>query len=115
MFEYEDIAEIEQKFDLLRQKVSKQAWLDSIYKQKEKWVECYMKDVFTLRMTSTQLSESLNNDMKIHFKYDFDISQFFKHFERMVQGKRDNELNSEFDLRKKLPKMCMRRPTPMLV
>jgi zinc finger SWIM domain-containing protein 3 len=75
--------------------------VDSIYKLKEKWVECYMKDVFTLGMRSTQLSESLNNDLKIHFKSDFDIIRFFKHFERVVQGKRNNELDSEFDSRKK--------------
>jgi zinc finger SWIM domain-containing protein 3 len=68
--------------------VSKQTWLDSIYKLKEKWVERYMKDVFTLRMRSTQLSESLNNDLKINFKSDFDIIRFFKYFERTVQGKR---------------------------
>jgi hypothetical protein len=77
-----------------------------------------MKDVFTLGMRSTQLSESLNNDLKIHFKSDFEIIwqlseslnndlkihfksdfeiiRFFKHFERVVQGKRNNELNSEF-------------------
>jgi len=101
MFEYEDITEFEQKFKLMRQKVSKQTWLDSIYKLKEKWAECYMKNVFTLGMRSTQLSESLNNDLKIHFKSDFDIIRFFKHFERVVQGKRNNELNSEFDSRKK--------------
>ncbi|KAM0855244.1 hypothetical protein ACQ4PT_049944 [Festuca glaucescens] len=106
MFEYEDMAEFEQKFDLMRKKVSKQTWLDIIYKLKEKWAECYMKDVFTLGMRSTQLSESLNNDLKIHFKSDFDIIRFFKHFERVVQGKRNNELNSEFESRKKLPKLC---------
>ena len=87
MFEYEDIAEFEQKFNLMRQKVSKQTWLDSIYKFKEKWAECYMKDIFTLGMRSTQLSESLNNDLKIHFKSDFDMIRFFK---RVVQGKRNN-------------------------
>jgi zinc finger SWIM domain-containing protein 3 len=74
-----------------------------------------MKNVFTLGMRSTQLSESLNNDLKIHFKSDFDIIRFFKHFERVVQGKRNNELNSEFDSRKKMPKMGMMRPPPMLV
>jgi zinc finger SWIM domain-containing protein 3 len=115
MFEYEDIAEFEEKFNLMRQKVTKQTWLDSIYKLKEKWAECYMKNVFTLGMRSTQLSESLNNDLKIHFKSDFDIIRFFKHFERVVQGKRNNELNSEFDSRKKMPKMGMMRPPPMLV
>jgi len=108
MFEYEDIAEFEQKFNLMRRKVTKQTWLDSIYKLKEKWAECYMKDVFTLGMRSIQLSESLNNDLKIHFKSDLDLIRFFKHFERVVQGKRDNELDSEFDSRKKLPRIFMR-------
>jgi zinc finger SWIM domain-containing protein 3 len=91
MFEYEDIAdiaELEQNFNLIRQKVSKQTWLDSIYKLKEKWAACYMKEVFTLGMSSTQLSESLNNHLKIHFKSDFDMIRFFKHFERVVQEKR---------------------------
>ena len=30
MFEYEDMVEFEQKFALMRQKVNKQYWLDSI-------------------------------------------------------------------------------------
>jgi hypothetical protein len=74
-----------------------------------------MKNVFTLEMRSAQLSESLNNDLKIHFKSDFDIIYFFKHFDRVVQGKRNNELDAEFVSRKKLHKLCMKRPPPMLL
>jgi hypothetical protein len=88
MYESEDITEFEQKFELMRKKVMKQSWLDIIYKLKEKWAECYMKDVFTLGMRSTQLSKSFNNDLKIHFKSDFDIIRFLKHFERVVQGEK---------------------------
>lgn len=36
MFEYEDKATFEEKFSILRTKVHKQTWLDSIYKVKEK-------------------------------------------------------------------------------
>jgi zinc finger SWIM domain-containing protein 3 len=32
-----------------------------------------------------------------------------------VEGKRNNELDSKFDSRKKLPRIFMRRPPPMLV
>jgi zinc finger SWIM domain-containing protein 3 len=35
-----------------------------------------MKDVFSLGMRSTQLSESLNSELKRHFKFDFDIIRF---------------------------------------
>lgn len=62
-----------------------------------------MEHVYTLGMRSTQLSDSLNNDLKIHFKSDFNIIRFLKHFERVVQGKRNNELKLEFASRKQTP------------
>ncbi|EAY89425.1 hypothetical protein OsI_10932 [Oryza sativa Indica Group] len=46
------------------------------------------------------------------FEYEFSIMRE-KHFERVVQGKRNTELASEFDSRKKLPRIKMR--TPMLL
>jgi zinc finger SWIM domain-containing protein 3 len=113
MFEYEEKEKFEQAFNAIRSKIHKQTWLDSIYRFKEKWAECYMKDVYTLGMRSTQLSESLNSDLKDHFKSVFDIIRFLKHFERVVQEKRDKELNSLFDSRKKLPRIKIR--TPILV
>jgi hypothetical protein len=110
MFEYKDKEIFEREFSILRTKVQKQTWLDSIYKLKEKWAECYMEHVYTLGMRSTQLSESLNNDLTIHFKSDFDIIRFLKHFERVVQGKRNNELNSKFESRKKIPRVIAKIP-----
>ena len=47
-----------------------------------------MKDVYALGMRSTQLSENLNSELKRHFKSDFDIIRFLKHFERVVEDKR---------------------------
>ena len=54
---------------------------------KEIRAKCYMKDVFALGMRITQLSESLNSELKRHFKSDFDIIQFLKHFEMVVEDK----------------------------
>ena len=111
MYNIED----KEAFNIMRNKVEKKqaSWLDSIYKFKEKWVECYMRDVFTLGMRSTQLSESFNSDLKKFLKSDFDIIRFLKQFERAVQGKRRKELDAEFEARKKLPRIRMH--TPMLV
>jgi zinc finger SWIM domain-containing protein 3 len=102
----------EEAFNMMRNKVDekKTSWLDNIYKFKEKWAEYHMRDVFTLGMRSTQLSESFNSDLKDHLKSDFDITEFLKHFERAVQGKRNKELDKEFEAIKKL-----RMRTPMLV
>ena len=91
----------------------KQTWLDSIYKLREQWAECYMRDVFSLGERSTQLSESFNNALKIHLKSDFHIVRFLKHFERAVEEKRSKELESEFKARKNIPRIKMN--TLMLV
>ena len=72
-----------------------------------------MRNIFSLGVRSTQLSESFNNALKNHLKSDFGIIQFLKHFERSVQEKRDKELESEFEARKKVPRRLM--CTPMLV
>jgi hypothetical protein len=42
MYEYEYEATFEHAFNIMRTKTTKQTWLDSIYKMKQKWVECYM-------------------------------------------------------------------------
>ena len=72
-----------------------------------------MRDVFSLGVRSTQLSESFNNALKNFLKSGFDIVRFLKHFERAVQEKRAKELQSEFEARKNIPRrqMC----TPMLL
>jgi len=64
MYQYEEKADFEEAFDAMRLKVSKSTWLDSIYMLKHKWAECYMLNVFSIGMRSTQLSESLNNALK---------------------------------------------------
>ena len=56
-----------------------------------------MKKAFTLWMRTTQFSESLNLDLKSCMKPDVDIIQFFKHFERIVEEKRYNELKCEYE------------------
>lgn len=112
MYEYEDRAIFEEAFANMRCKVHKQTWLDSIYKVKEQWAE-FMRDVFSLGVRSTQLSESSNNSLKNHLKSDFHIVRFLKHFERTVEVKRSKELESEFEARKKIPAIKM--STPMLV
>ena len=72
-----------------------------------------MRNAYTIGMRSTQLSESLNSDLKDHLKSDLDILRFFKHVERVVKGKRDKEVNEEYESRKKLPRVRMR--TPMVI
>jgi zinc finger SWIM domain-containing protein 3 len=110
MYEYDDPETFEEAFKVMRSKVKKQTWMDSIYKVKVKWAQCFMREAFTLGMRSTQLSGSLNNDLKNHLKSDLDINRFFHHFERAVEVKRNTEINSEYDSRKNLPRTLFRIP-----
>ncbi|XP_071916257.1 protein FAR1-RELATED SEQUENCE 5-like [Coffea arabica] len=79
-----------------------------------KWARCMMKERRTAGMRSTQLSESLNAAIKNYLKLDHDLVQFFRHFNRMVDEKRHNELIAEYEMRQKLP-MIKLRQIPMLV
>ena len=94
----------------MKGKVSKSTWLDSIYMLRHKWAECYMLDVFSIGMCSTQLSESLNNALKMHLKSDLDIVRFLKRVEHVVEDKRERELQAEFESRKKQPRILMMAP-----
>ncbi|XP_042496111.1 protein FAR1-RELATED SEQUENCE 5-like [Macadamia integrifolia] len=104
--EYEEVIEFENAWMKLPsdQLITDSSWLDYIYGLKEKWAKCYMKKAFTIGMRSTQLSESLNGDLKDYLKSSLDLVQFFKHFERVVNDKHYNELKAKFDARNKTPR-----------
>ena len=100
MYEYYEETSFEIAWSELisKYKVDENAWLRSMYNLTEKWVDFHMKKVFTLGMQSTQLSESVNSDMKSCMKPSLDIIQFFNSFERVVEEKRYNELKWEFEI-----------------
>ncbi|XP_042507427.1 protein FAR1-RELATED SEQUENCE 5-like [Macadamia integrifolia] len=106
MFHYGGELEFEKAWEKLRNdyEIKNGSWLDRIYGLKEKWAKCYMKKIFTIGMQSTQLSESLNRDLKDYLKSNLDVVQFLEHFERIVNEKRDNELKAEFDAKNKVPR-----------
>ncbi|XP_071700220.1 protein FAR1-RELATED SEQUENCE 5-like [Rutidosis leptorrhynchoides] len=115
MYQYDDQQKFEKKWETIIDyyNVKENTWLKGIYEKKEKWAKCYMNDVFTLGMRSTQLSESLNGDLKDYLNCELNILDFFKNFVRVVEDKRYNELKAEFDSRQKLPRVRMPK-SPLL-
>lgn len=63
-----------------------------------------MKKTLTLGMRSTQLSESVNADIKNFMSKNLDLIKFFERFEDVVEEKRYKELKCEFEARQKIPK-----------
>jgi len=94
--------------------VLKDLWLHTIFKLREKWAWAYVRKTFTAGMRSTQLSESFNADLKNHLKSDLNLAQFFTHFKRVVNAKRNNESEAEFESRHKLPKLKMKKARMLL-
>jgi hypothetical protein len=64
-----------------------------------------MKNIFTLGMCTTQLSESFNRGLKAFLKSDLDVVRFFHHFERVLNQKCEREIESVYDMRKKQPRL----------
>lgn len=107
MYGIDDETQFEEAWIVLlaQYNIHENTWLKSTYNIKEKCTTYYMKKAFTLGMRNTQLSESVNSDIKICIKPDLDIMHFFKHFEQVLENKRYNELMCEFETRHKLSRL----------
>jgi zinc finger SWIM domain-containing protein 3 len=99
---------------LVEHNVPDDSWLHTIFRVKEKWAWAYVRKTFTAGMRSTQLSKSFNAYLKNHLKSDLNLVQFFTHFERVVNGKRSNESQTDYESTHKLPRLKMKK-APMLV
>ncbi|XP_065625239.1 protein FAR1-RELATED SEQUENCE 5-like isoform X2 [Quercus suber] len=115
MFEFNDEIEFEKTWEDMidTYAVHDRSWLDTIYKLKGKWAKCYMKNEFTLGIRSTQLSESLNGDLKDYLRSYLDVAEFFEHFDRVIEQKRERELQAEFNARQKFPQLSLKN-SPLL-
>nr|XP_027109039.1 protein FAR1-RELATED SEQUENCE 5-like [Coffea arabica] len=116
MYGFEEMEQFNRVWEAMVKKhnLENNEWLSELYRIRDKWARCMMKERWTAGMRSTQLSESLNTAIKNHLKLDHDLVQFFRHFNRVVDEKRHNELIAEYEMRQKLP-MVRLRQTPMLV
>ncbi|CAL5390336.1 unnamed protein product [Camellia sinensis] len=79
---------------------------------KEKWGWPYIMNSWAAGMSTTQLSESFNAFLKDYLNCDHNLMEFFKHFERVLYEKRYKELETEYNLSQKLPRVSI--PTLML-
>ena len=80
---------------------------------KENGQSVIWKNEFTLGIRSTQLSESLNGDLKDYLKSNLDVAEFFEHFDWMIEQKQERELQAEFNARQKFPRLGLKN-SPLL-
>ncbi|XP_028076355.1 protein FAR1-RELATED SEQUENCE 5-like [Camellia sinensis] len=87
-------------------------WLEQTFRVKEKWGWPYIRNSWAAGMSTTQLSESFNAFLKDYLNCDHNLMEFFMHFERVLYEKRYKELEAEYNLSQKLPRVSI--PTVML-
>nr|XP_027101054.1 protein FAR1-RELATED SEQUENCE 5-like [Coffea arabica] len=116
MYDIEEVKQFNKLWEAMVKKhnLENNEWLSGLYRIRDKWARCMMKERWTAGMRSTQLSESLNAAIKNYLKLDHDLVQFFRHFNLVVDDKRHNELIAEYEMRQKLPMVGLRQ-TLMLV
>nr|XP_027074669.1 protein FAR1-RELATED SEQUENCE 5-like [Coffea arabica] len=116
MYDIEEVKQFNKLWEAMVKKhnLENNEWLSGLYRIRDKWARCMMKERWTAGMRSTQLSESLNAAIKNYLKLDHDLVQFFRHFNLVVNDKRHNELIAEYEMRQKLPMVGLRQ-TLMLV
>ncbi|XP_027122965.2 protein FAR1-RELATED SEQUENCE 5-like [Coffea arabica] len=116
MYEFGEVEQFNRVWEAMVKKhnLENNEWLSALYRIHAKWARCMMKERWTVGMRSTHLSESPNATIKNHLKLDHDLVQLFRHFNRVVDEKRHNELIAEYEMRQKLPMVGLKQ-TPMLV
>ncbi|KAJ4785462.1 Protein FAR1-RELATED SEQUENCE 5 [Rhynchospora pubera] len=110
MSELFEVGEFEKQFDALRRKVSPEPWLDGMYKIKEKWAQCYMKQALTLDLQNLELNEGFIKDLKACLNSELEVVHFFKQFEALVAQTRQKEIESEIVSKRRVPFLKMKTP-----
>ncbi|KAK8914425.1 Protein FAR1-RELATED SEQUENCE 5 [Platanthera zijinensis] len=92
---------------LIQYNLQDNAWMQKTWNLREKWAHVYMKWHFSGGMRSTQLSESFNARIRRYLNKEHNLSEFFTHFDRVLEDVRYNELKSLFILNDKIPNIVI--------
>ncbi|XP_058076319.1 protein FAR1-RELATED SEQUENCE 5-like [Magnolia sinica] len=88
---------------IMKYNLTDNIWLQQLFNEKEKWALVYGKNSFCADMKSTQRCESLNKDLKKYLHPGQNIIRFFEHFERLVDDRRNAELEANFKMTQSSP------------
>ncbi|KAF5444893.1 hypothetical protein F2P56_033985 [Juglans regia] len=71
-------------------------WLQSLYADREHWVPAFLKDCFWARMSTTQLSESMNAFFDRYVNAKTNLKEFVDQFDNALRKKIENENAADF-------------------
>ncbi|KAF7812612.1 protein FAR1-RELATED SEQUENCE 5-like [Senna tora] len=105
-YEYEDDflnawESILDKHDLRQNK-----WMQDLFRKKN-GASVYGRYTFSAGATSTQLSERFNGQLRGYMKSTFNVFDFFKNFERLLEDMRYKEIEAKYDMSQKKPPLSL--------
>ncbi|KAL2499469.1 Protein FAR1-RELATED SEQUENCE 5 [Abeliophyllum distichum] len=77
-------------------KLEKNDWLTGLYKDRTRWVPCYLKNSFWAGMSTTQRSESMNAFFDGYVQAKTSLKQFVEQYERALRSKVEKEFQADF-------------------
>ncbi|XP_026452077.1 protein FAR-RED ELONGATED HYPOCOTYL 3-like [Papaver somniferum] len=75
--------------------LGKSKWLGDLYKDKEKWVPCFVKTYFWEGMSTTQRSESMNAFFDKYVTSKTSLKEFVEKYELALRDKIEKELKAD--------------------
>ncbi|WJX95405.1 hypothetical protein P8452_76729 [Trifolium repens] len=106
-FEYEDDFLTAWNSLLDKHNLHQNKWMQDLLKKKEKWALVYGRNTFSAGATTTQLSESFNGRLRLYMKSTYNVLEFFRHFERLIEDMRYKEIESNYEMSQKMPSLNM--------
>ncbi|XP_020258888.1 protein FAR1-RELATED SEQUENCE 5-like [Asparagus officinalis] len=85
--------EMKEKFDINEEG---DGWLQTVYKCREHWVPCYLKDSFFAGMRSSQRSESINAFFDGYVNSQTQLHEFVTQYKKVVTHRRLSEAHEDF-------------------
>ncbi|KAB2620597.1 protein FAR1-RELATED SEQUENCE 5-like [Pyrus ussuriensis x Pyrus communis] len=83
--------------------IAQNKWLKGLYAIREKWCPVFSQDAFSVRIKSTQRSESMNNVFHRMSTKTMTLTEFVLHYEKQANGMRSKELEETFRCKQGLP------------
>ncbi|KAF7820882.1 protein FAR1-RELATED SEQUENCE 5-like isoform X1 [Senna tora] len=80
-------------------------WLRWMYREREKWAVVFGRNSFLLDIKGFHLGEVFSHKFRSYLNSDLDVLQFLKHFERVVDEQRYEEIEATDEMSRCLPRL----------
>ncbi|XP_059658493.1 protein FAR1-RELATED SEQUENCE 5-like [Cornus florida] len=100
MFQIEEEDYFIREWDLMiaEYAVASNKWFSTLLDLRHKWALSFVKHEWSAGMSSTQLSDNFNGQLKYYLSRQLILLEFFTHFDRLLSNKRYKECEAEYGL-----------------